>query len=226
MSDIVPQTVLNKVRRDKFILVLDTPKVLKNQETDSARTNALLNRDKMQFSVIGVNLPAHNIPPVGVPFMGQTPHVTSQTREEYPPAKVTFTIDNNFDNYWFLWKWLYIMNNPRKSGMDPYFAQFKNLREKELDPTRIAGMNQLKKSNLKPITYREIKMIHDYTDYQTIITLYGLREYNEKIIKFDYYNAFITSLGEINYDYREIDEIGCSFDFSFGQIDISLIDPV
>ena len=226
MSDIIPQTVLNKVRKDKFILVLDTPKVLKDHETDSTRANSLLNRDKMQFSVFGVNLPAHNIPAVGVPFSGQTAHVTSQIREEYPPAKVTFTVDNNYDNYWFLWKWLYILNNPRNSGMDGHFAEFKKLRNVQLDSARNAIDNKRKPSSLKPITYTEIKMKNDYTDYQTTITLYGLREYNEKIIKFDYYNAFISSLGELVYDYREVDEIACSFDFSFGQIDISLVDPV
>lgn len=226
MSDIMSQSILNKVRRDKFVLVLDTPKVLKDYETKDARAASLLNRDKMQFSVIAVNLPAHNIPPVGVAFQGQTPHVTSQTREEYPPAKVKFTIDNNFDNYYFLWKWMFILNNPRESGMDPYFAEFKTLKNMTLDNTREAGLKAIKKSSLPPITYKHIKMIHDYTDYQTIITLYGLREYNEKIIKFDYHNAFITHLGEIDYDYRETDEIACSFDFSFGQIDISLVDPI
>jgi hypothetical protein len=213
MSDMIPQTVLNKSRQDKFLLVIDTPKVLKDYQTSSARSNTLLNRDKMQFSVIGLNLPQHNIPAAPVPFMGQTTHVTGQTRDAYPPAKVSFTIDNNFDNYWFIWKWLYILNHPRESGMDGYFAEFKQLRNSVLDPIRNIGNNQIKKSTLKPITFREIKMVHDYTDYQTTISLVGIREYNEKIIQFDYYNA------------RETNELGCSFDFSFGQIDIKLLDP-
>ena len=51
-------------------------------------------------------------------------------------------------------------------------------------------------------------------------------EYNDKIVKFTYYNAFVTSLGEINYDYRTTDEIACSFDFSYGQVDVDLIDPI
>jgi hypothetical protein len=109
--------------------------------------------------------------------------------------------------------------------MDGYFAEFKQLRNSVLDPIRNIGNNQIKKSTLKPITFREIKMVHDYTDYQTTISLVGIREYNEKIIQFDYYNAFPVSLGEINYDYRETNELGCSFDFSFGQIDIKLLDP-
>lgn len=226
MSDTIPQTVLNKVRQDKFVLVIDTPKILKDWETKSARTKDLVNRDKMEFSIIAVNLPQHAVPAVGVPYRGQTPHVTSQTREEYPVSKVQFTIDNNFDNYWFLWKWLYIINHPREGGMDSYFAQFKNVRNSELDSLRDVANNQIKKSSLPPVKYKEIKMVNDYYAYQTTMTLYGLREYNEKIVKFDYYNSFITALGEINYDYRATEEIGCSFDFSYGQIDIDLIDPI
>lgn len=226
MSDITPQTVLNKSRVDKFVLIIDTPNVLKDFETDSARTQELLNRDKMQYSIIAQNMPAHTIPAVGIPFRGQTPHVTSQAREEYPPVKVQFTIDNNFDNYFFIWKWLSILNNVRNSGMDPHFAEFKTLKNRALDTARDKGFSQIKKSSLEPITYKHIKMVNNYMDYQTIISLYGLREYNEKIVKFDYYDAFPISLGGFEYDYRNTEEISCSFEFSYSQIDITLIDPI
>jgi hypothetical protein len=218
MSDVIDQSVLNKVHIDKFLLILDTPKVLKNYQSNSARSQTLLNLDKMQFSVIGVNIPSHKIAAVGVPFRGQTPHVTSQTRDEYPPASVKFTIDNNFDNYWFIWKWMKLMNDPKDSGMDSYFAEFTHIGDRRLDPLREIN-------NPKPITYKHIKMLHDYTDYQTIINLIALREYNEKIVQFTYSNAFPVSLGEINYDYRESGEISCSFDFAYGQVDVELIEP-
>jgi hypothetical protein len=225
MTERIQQTVLNKQRQDKFILVLDTPPVLKQYETNIAREKSLLNRDKMQFSIIAVNLPTHNIPAVAVPFMGQTTHHTSQTREEYPPVKVQFTVDNNFDNYYFIWKWMYIMNNPRTSGMDGHFAEFVTLNN-QLDPLRNKALNERVRSDFKPITYKHLKMLNKYTDYQTTMTLIGLREYNEKIIRFQYFNAFPQSLGELVYDYRKEDEVACSFDFAYGQIDIDLIDPV
>lgn len=227
MPDIIPQTVLNKSREDKFILIIDTPKVLKDQETNSVRAKNLLNRDKMQYSIIAVNVPPHNIPAIGVPFRGQTPHVTSQTRDEYAPVKVAFTIDNNYDNYYFIWRWMTILNNVRNSGMDPYFAEFKNINHEGLDAARDRMLSEIKKSSsLKPITYKEIKMIHNYMDYQTHISLIGLREYNEKIIKFTYYDAFPVSLGGFEFDYRRAEEIGCQFDFAFSQFDIELIDPI
>jgi len=226
MADEIPQTILNKARVDKFVLIIDTPNVLKDFETDSARTQKLLNRDKMQYSIIAQNMPEHSIPAVGVPFRGQTPHVTSQARAEYPPIKVQFTIDNNFDNYFFIWKWLSILNNVRTSGMDSHFAEFKTLKNTVLDAARDKGLSQIKKSNLEPITYKHIKMVNNYMDYQTLISLYGLREYNEKIVRFDYFDAFPISLGGFEYDYRATDEISCSFEFSYSQIDLTLIDPI
>jgi hypothetical protein len=219
MADNIPQSILNKAHVDKFILVLDTPPVLKGLQTNTLREKNLLNLDKMQFSVIAANIPSHVIPAVSVPFMGQTTHHTSQTREEYPPVKIQFTVDNNYDNYYFIWRWLKIMNDPRESGMDSYFAEFTNIHDRSLDAIR-------DRNSIKPITYKHIKMIHNYTDYQTTLHLISLREYNEKIMRFTYYNAFPTNLGELVYDYRESNEIACSVDFSYGQIDIELIDPI
>ena len=219
MIENTPQTILNKTKVDKFILIITTPPVLKGSQTRSDRTNNLLNLDKMQYSVAGVNLPSHTISQIGMPFRGQTMHITSQTRTEYPVSKVNFTIDNNFDNYWYIWKWLYIMNNPRTSGMDESFAKFDEDPEKVLDAMRKDVKGQ-------PIKYKEIKMQNPYDAYQTTMTLYGLREYNEKIIKFDFSNAFITELGGFEYNYQNSEDIGCSFSFAYGQVDISLVDPI
>jgi len=218
MSDVVEQSILNKSHIDKFLLILDTPAVLKNYQSNSARSKTLLNLDKMEFSVIGVTLPSHKIQAVGVPFRGQTPHVTSQSRDEYPPVSVKFTIDNNFDNYWFIWKWMKLMNDPVESGMNSYFAEFTSIGDRRLDPLR-----EIK--NPKPVTYKHLKMLHNYTDYQTIINLIALREYNEKIVKFTYSNAFPVSLGEINYTYQDSQEIACSFEFAYGQVDVELVEP-
>lgn len=221
MSDIMPQTVLNKARKDKFILILDTPPVLKEYETNSARTNALLNRDKMQFSIIGINVPDHKIPAISVPYRGQTQHVTSQNRDEYEIATVKFTIDNNFDNYYFIWKWLAVLNDPADSGMDKYFAQFNK------QTSNLSRMDILNKTNNNNSSkYKEIKMINNYMAYQTNISMYPLREYNEKIALFKYINALPVKLGGFVYDYRDPQEIECSFDFAYSQMSVELIDPV
>jgi hypothetical protein len=59
--------------------------------------------------------------------------------------------------------------------------------------------------------------------YQTKITVFGLDEYNNQKIQVDYLHAFITGLGEINYNYRDPDQIESSFTFSFGQLDVNLL---
>jgi hypothetical protein len=213
------QTILNKTKQDKFILIINTPPALKSIQTNSERTNNLMNLDKMQYSVWGVNVPPHSISEIETPFMGQTMHVTSQTRQKYPPIKVNFNIDSNFDNYFYIWKWLTILNDPRNSGMDEHFAEFTTLNEVSID-------NMRKNINNESTKYKHIKMKNNYDDYQTIMSLYGLREYNEKIIKWDFYNSFPTILEGFDYNYQNSEDITCSFNFAYGQVDISLVDPI
>jgi hypothetical protein len=225
--DNIQQAILNKARQDKFKLIIDTPPALKDKENASIRDNKLMNRDKMSFSLIAVSVPPHAIPEVEVPWMGQTMHVTSLTRPKYPPVKVSFTIDNNFDNYYYIWKWMEIMNKPLISGMDEHFGQFVTNTQANMVAIREKPMDIIRKGVVaKPVYYKEITAINKYTDYQTMFTLIGLREYNEEIVKFNYHGAFPVSLGEINYDYRETGELSCSFDFAYSQKDMSLIDPV
>ncbi len=228
MSDTIPQTILNKARADKFILVLDMPKILKDMVSNTQRTNKLINLDKLQFSVIGTTIPSITVPAISINVYGQAYQATSQSRPQYTPINVEFTIDNNFDNYWILWKWLYILNHPRTSGMDEHFAKFEKTTENNINNIREISNSLIKKTVPDPkILTKKYDFIHalnNYTDYQTTFSIYGLREYNEKIIRFDYYNAFITALGQIKYDYRENGELLCSFEFVFDQLDITLLD--
>ena len=218
MIESTPQTVLNKSKIDKFVLIITTPPILLNELTRSERGKDFLNQDTMQYSVAGITLPTHTISEIPMSFMGQTMHITSQTRSRYPTSKVKFTIDNRYSNYFYLWKWLYILNNPDTSGMDSRFAEFDNDPQKVMDAMR-------KDSKGNPIRYKEIKMQKPYDAYQTTMTLYAKDEYNVNIIKFDYKHAFITQLGGFDYDYQNSDDIPCSFDFAYGQVDITLIDP-
>jgi|LauGreDrversion2_6_1035139.scaffolds.fasta_scaffold46676_2 hypothetical protein len=61
--------------------------------------------------------------------------------------------------------------------------------------------------------------------YKSTFTLYGLDEYDNKIIQFDFTKAFPTSLGEINYSYRDAAQIDTSFEFAFDQLITKLIAP-
>jgi hypothetical protein len=59
-------------------------------------------------------------------------------------------------------------------------------------------------------------------DYQTIITLQVLDEYNTMMCEFIYSNAFITKLSRMDFNYQTEDEISGDFTFAFGQMDIKL----
>lgn len=228
-NGIMDQSVLNKARKDKFLLVLDIPKVLKDINSNT-RSNDLVNLDRLQFSVFGSLVPQISVPNESINTYGQAYNVTSMTRPPYSPITVGFNVDNNYDNYWVLWKWLAILNDPKKSGMTEHFTEFKdlnntvadNIRDMAKDPNNLIRNSKAKPP--KPVTYKHIKMLNDYTDYQTSVTIYALREYNEKIVRFDYSNVFITSLGELKYDYKDPSEMDCNFQFVFNQLEVTLLE--
>ena len=221
MTDI-RQSILNKLRKNKFTLVLTLPPILKGIETHSERSNGLVNLDMLQYSVYGGIFPPASIPAIPMPTMGQVYNVTSQFREAYPPITVNFTVDNMMNNYWVLWKWLAVINQPRDSGMDPHFAQFKDMGGSfPTNAPKIAGVTD---DNPRTVPVQLEKMTNDYTDYQTTVVIYPQNEYNQKVAKVSYYNAFITGLGGIDYSYRNPDEAESSFTFVFNQLDIELLD--
>jgi hypothetical protein len=65
----------------------------------------------------------------------------------------------------------------------------------------------------------------NFTDYQTDISLYGLDEYNNKVIEFRYTKCFPTSLDELSFDAKSTGEmeLESGFTFLFSQMHISLL---
>ena len=105
------QSPFNKERKDKFVLVIPTPKVLREDVSKTVRNNTFVNPDSMQFSIYGSVIPTVSIPEESVRFSGQTLNVTSYNRPVYDPIEVKFTIDNRFQNYWFIYTWLNKLND-------------------------------------------------------------------------------------------------------------------
>jgi len=188
------QSILNRSSKDKFLLVLNLPQILKKQSI----TDSTLGLDPLQMSVHGTIVPAINVPSVEVRFGGQSHNVSSYSRLNYPPLTVNFIIDNGFRNYWVLWRWMSILNSPTGSmyaGTAPEFETYKD---------RInSGLN---------------------TEYQSTFSIFSLNEYNQKSVEFIYNNAFITNLGAINYSYRDEGIIESTAEFQFSQLDIKLLD--
>lgn len=187
------QSVLNRPGKDKFLLVLNLPYILRKQSLN----NDLINLDPLQISIFGTVVPSIQVPPNEARFGGQSYNVTSYTRPNYSPLTVSFVIDNKFHNYWILWKWLTVLNDPKNSlyaGTDSKLETWRDRLE--------SGM---------------------LAEYQTNFSVIGLNEYNQKSIEFIYYNGFITNLGGINYDYTDSEIIKSTAEFQFSQLDVNIL---
>ena len=117
--DPILQSQLNKSRSDKFLLVLNLPPILRNIQSNSVRSNNLLQQDALQFSVYGSVVPNVSVPEVTAGYGGQSYKLSSNTRTGYDNVSVNFTIDNRFNNYWVIFKWLALLNDPKGKGYSP-----------------------------------------------------------------------------------------------------------
>ena len=116
----VNQAQLNKSRLDKFFMVLNLPEPLRNisKKYIGSRGNNIINENSLQFSVYGAVVPSVTVPELTLGYGGQNMKVSSNNREPYPNVTVNFTIDNKFNNYWVLYKWLDLLNNDKESVFD------------------------------------------------------------------------------------------------------------
>lgn len=193
MSDITcvnptEQSGLNKLTKDKFVLVLALPKALKKL---AVTDEALGKLDPLQISVFGSVVPDVSVPSIAVPYWGQVPNYSSHTRPNYPPLTVNFAVDNSYTNYYILWKWLSILNGPTNSLYEGPDERY--------------------------ITKDDIVETGQLNDYQSNFSILALNEYNEAIAEFKYFNAFITSLKGINYSYKDSEMMETSAEFQYSQ---------
>ena len=184
------QSPLNVGTLDKFILVLNLPKILRERSILDPKMTI----DPVQLTIFGTVVPTIQSPPTEIPFSGQTYNIASYSRPSYPPLAVNFVIDNKFKNYWILWKWLTVLSNPTQG-----FYGGTDTKDETSEKHREDGI---------------------LTEYQANFSLLAKNEYNQTIIEFRYLNAFITSLGGITYDYGNTDIIKSSAEFQFGQLDV------
>ena len=197
------QAILNKARVDKFLLIITMPLALRNIDVrygDESPSKII--SDKLQMSVWGNVVPSLIVPSVAVPFHGQVPKVTSFSRPAYDPVTVNFNIDSEFYNYYVIWKWLALLNDPIKSVFDA------NNNSNRVD----AGTNTI-------INPRKPNYIPQYSSQ---ISLQPLNEYNQVLGEFVFTQCFATSLNGINFNYQGSEEISSSFTFDFSQLTFNI----
>jgi hypothetical protein len=188
MNDYIQQAVLNKSRKDKFVFVLTLPEAMKDMsyKMSENRQDDRILPETLQFSVYGAVLPSVRVDAGHIRYSGQAVQFSSHSRPEYSNVNVNFTVDNRFNNYWVIWKWLDILNDDRD-----------------------AIFHKNKRVSLSESMFKE---------YQGSASMYALDEYNKQTVRFDYQGLVPVSLGQIDYNYRDADEIETTFEFSFSKL--------
>tara|TARA_R110000824_G_scaffold309014_2_gene496440 strand:- start:289 stop:879 length:591 start_codon:yes stop_codon:yes gene_type:complete len=187
------QSMLNKSRADKFLLVFDIPPILKtfNKNWNQDQDNTSIISDTVQFSIFGTTVPEITVPAVDNRYAGSTLYVSSHSKTAYPPVSVKFNIDNEYKNYWVIYQWLNLLHDEREG----YY-------------------------NVRDINAGES---HPFKNYQTDLTIYGKDEFNNNRIKFTYTKAFPTTVETIDYNYQISDEVISGFTFVYSQLHTEVI---
>jgi hypothetical protein len=112
------QSQLNITRKDKFSLVMNIPNILKPILKKENRFCNGGNLERLQMSIWGFVVPEIQVNKIEQAYSGQTLKFSGLSRPSFAPVNVKFTIDNRFDNYFILYKWLDIQNDENYSQFD------------------------------------------------------------------------------------------------------------
>lgn len=194
------QAILNKSRSDKFLMVLDIPLMLKKKYDNVL--DSTFKADSLQFTIYGSPVPSISVPSIDLPFDGQVYKTSSMSRPAYDPLSVKFFVDNGYKNYWMIWQWLNLFNDAKTST------------------SNISIQSQYVNIN------GDAKMNVSMKDLISRFSIFALDEYNNKIISFDYTDAFPVSLGELNFSHQDSSEISCNVNFAFNQLQVNLLKNV
>ena len=111
-SPTVEQSVLNKFRKNKFILVLDLPSKLKDKSN--------FYKKKLQFTIVGTIIPSIKLYTSEIRYAGQTLKIANPARESYDDLNITFKIDNEWKNWMTIYNWINVINDNKQSIFDSH----------------------------------------------------------------------------------------------------------
>ena len=205
------QSPFNIIRKDKFLMVIPIPKGLKSIVKKFTQKNSYVDPDTFSISVYGAVAPPVAIPSTEARYSGQSIKLSSHSRPSYPPLTINFAIDNRYSNYWFIYKWLNILNDDKLSIYDADDI----VNETNIDPHTIKGLSTHTGTYSKQLQY-----------YSTDISIFVLDEYEKRVAELKYYGAFPTSLGGLNLSYRDATQADVPVEFAYSQFDVSLIEQV
>ena len=150
------QSILNKSRTDKFLMVFDVPPILKtfSKGLESDRTNSTIIPDTIQFSIFGTIVPEITVPAVENRYSGNTFYISSNSKNSYPPVNVKFTLDNEYSNYWVIYQWLNLLHDEKQGRYNANnIVVDKNFSDYQTDIT-IYGLDEYDNKRIK-FTYKK-----------------------------------------------------------------------
>ena len=186
------QAPFNNTFKDKFTIVLTLPDIIKKIDDEDIRNTNFLNTESLEFSVFGTVTPPIGVPKIEVPYGGRTHKISSHAKENFDDVTLDFVIDNEFKNYWCVYKWLDMMSDVE---LGHYNAD---------DIITVNGFAYPK-------------------SYTSTFSLYGMDEYENRKIRFDYIGCFPTRLDGIDWSYSDESRINSKVTFAFTNMKVRLI---
>ena len=141
----VRQSFLNKARADKFRVSIPLPAVLRNIDTRLVRSTDFVDKDALTFSIFAIDVPTLAVESVDLKFAGQTPRASSLARTPFDPVTVKYVIDNQYRNYWLLYKWFDMMHDESVAHMNVNKGASQVL-ENYLTDVTVTGIDEYNKS--------------------------------------------------------------------------------
>lgn len=166
------QSILNKASEDKFLLVFDIPPILKSRNRHFNHNNVNFIKESVQFSIAKTTVPEITVPAVEIRDAGNTLYVSSHSKNSYPPVTVEFKIDNEYKNYWTIYKWLNLLHDEKLGhyNADEIGAIHNSMDDYQTDLT-IFGMDEFNNKRIKfiykkafPTTLEGIQYDYQATD--------------------------------------------------------------
>lgn len=146
---LVSQSILNKARADKFILVFDVPPILKPIAKKYNRNDKTIIPDSVQFSVFGTVVPEITVKGIETRFAGSTLYVSSFSKDSYPPVNIKFNVDSMYNNYHTIYRWLNLLHD-EKTGIynqQGLIAEDANFNDYQTDLT-VYGLDEYGKKRI------------------------------------------------------------------------------
>jgi hypothetical protein len=165
------------------------------------KSDELFNSKEVTFYITDMVLPGFSIPPVEENFNGINIPYPTQGKMSYDQLTMTIRLDDNFNDYLELLRWLHRLKDPEKllkapaNTVDVYNPKYQQLK------------NNLLLTKQFPIEYRTIFVNIKDTNHQTVL-------------QYEFVDAWVNSVGGITLSTKSSEYMTADISFYFSLIKI------